>query len=623
MAYKVNAPSGKKLISFLVIAAIVLLVAFSDRIAMFVSNQKLQKSSVPLAVELSDTEVGANRTENVKVVLPSGRPMVRNALKEIRFLVMQWNTQLGLFLANGGPMTLTESLIGKRGGLVKIINQDDTTQMQIELLKFAKSWADAGGKGNPDAGAQAIIVMGDGAPAYLSQLNVQARKFCKDNKLPEADCEIVDKGAVGSSYGEDQHFIPEDWANNPQTALGRNSKHGGLIAAYFWDGDHILGIEWCQMNGLPVNGSDKTWDPDACNFVNAADYKDAVVKYNAGYCEQRDEIVNGKLTGKKVNPCTEAVDTWSPADLNISKGPRFTLVSGLSTRRNLNQMAATILAPRGWARQNDETLGKILASTYEAGDMIKSSDVALNRAAEAAVAVYKGAGQNVMLSASEWVSLYKGETHKNKNGVEVAFGGSRVWNLADAIQYFGMDGGPNIYEGVYTQIGNMVHALAPSIIEKLQPASEIMDLSAIAKAHEILGENTGKADVVKYDAGAVQEVVGNANYSINFEVGSDKVLPDSFPIIEKIYQQLNISSFKADIVGHTDNTGSAQLNRDLSRRRAESVKAKIMEMGKGGIASIRVNATGEGSDRPLNPNANQDSPAERARNRRVEVTLGQ
>lgn len=581
--------------------------------------RQIREAVVPKEVSLSDTEVGTNKTADVKVVLPSGRPATRSALKEVRIHVMKWSGQLGLFLGNGGPVTLTDSPIGKKGAYVKLVNEDNTDQMKAELSTFAKAWAENGGKGNPEAGVQAVIVMGDGGPAYISSWNENLRQVCKDNKLPERDCEVVVAGAVGSSYGEDQVFIPVEWKDNPEMALGKNTKRGGLIANYFWDGDHLLALFWAKINGLKVNPDDKTWDPDAVNFLNASDFLDAVEKYNAGYCEDRIVVRNGKPTGEKKNVCVEGVSTWTPGDTNIAKGSRDTLVSAISTRENHNQMASTVLTIRGWNRQNTDTLGAIFAGTSEASDMIKTSDVALNRATEVAVAVYKNQGG---LSPKEWAALYKGIQHRNKNGHDVQFGGSRVWNNADALQYYGLDGGENIYSLVYQQYGAMVHDLAPTVIKTLQPVDQILELGGLLKAKELLGSNVGKAEKLTFTEGAVTDVVGSTNYSINFEVGSDRVLPSSMSTLQEIYRQLATGGLKAEIVGHTDNTGSSDLNRDLSRRRAESVKREIMAMSKGSIESVRLNASGYGPDKPLNPNADQNSATERARNRRVEITLG-
>ncbi|MFL9923934.1 OmpA family protein [Herbaspirillum lusitanum] len=67
------------------------------------------------------------------------------------------------------------------------------------------------------------------------------------------------------------------------------------------------------------------------------------------------------------------------------------------------------------------------------------------------------------------------------------------------------------------------------------------------------------------------------------------------------------------IVGHTDDTGSSQLNADLSERRARSV-AKVFQAA--GIQDARIFFQGAGETQPIADNRSEDG---RARNRRVEI----
>ena len=77
----------------------------------------------------------------------------------------------------------------------------------------------------------------------------------------------------------------------------------------------------------------------------------------------------------------------------------------------------------------------------------------------------------------------------------------------------------------------------------------------------------------------------------------------------------NNPEWKLSIVGHTDNVGGDAANLDLSRRRAQAVKAALVE--RYGIAAQRLTANGYGASQPQEKN---DTPEGRARNRRVELT---
>ncbi|MDG1377478.1 MAG: OmpA family protein [Yoonia sp.] len=70
-----------------------------------------------------------------------------------------------------------------------------------------------------------------------------------------------------------------------------------------------------------------------------------------------------------------------------------------------------------------------------------------------------------------------------------------------------------------------------------------------------------------------------------------------------------------NVVGHTDSTGDASYNFDLSQRRAQAVASVLMN---GGVAPQRIRSIGRGEDQPVASNA---TPAGRSQNRRVEIII--
>ncbi|MCK0151750.1 OmpA family protein [Marivita sp. S6314] len=69
------------------------------------------------------------------------------------------------------------------------------------------------------------------------------------------------------------------------------------------------------------------------------------------------------------------------------------------------------------------------------------------------------------------------------------------------------------------------------------------------------------------------------------------------------------------VLGHTDNTGDAGYNLDLSQRRAQSVANILMSEG---VPSFRIQSIGRGEDQPIASNLTPDG---RAQNRRVEIVV--
>lgn len=72
---------------------------------------------------------------------------------------------------------------------------------------------------------------------------------------------------------------------------------------------------------------------------------------------------------------------------------------------------------------------------------------------------------------------------------------------------------------------------------------------------------------------------------------------------------------RVEVIGHTDNTGSAAYNMDLSQRRAQAVAAVLRQ---GGVSTGRIVAYGRGEDQPVASNLTAEG---RAQNRRVEIII--
>lgn len=87
---------------------------------------------------------------------------------------------------------------------------------------------------------------------------------------------------------------------------------------------------------------------------------------------------------------------------------------------------------------------------------------------------------------------------------------------------------------------------------------------------------------------------------------------DLYTIARNLQQYPNSN---IQVIGHTDSTGSAAYNQDLSERRARSV-AGILTAG--GVSSARVTTAGRGASQPV---ASNDTVAGRAQNRRVQILI--
>ena len=106
--------------------------------------------------------------------------------------------------------------------------------------------------------------------------------------------------------------------------------------------------------------------------------------------------------------------------------------------------------------------------------------------------------------------------------------------------------------------------------------------------------------------------------SLNFDFDKSNVKPEYYDLLTNIKEFVEQNNYEITIVGHTDSIGSNAYNFKLSRRRAESVKAKLLEFGLSEDRIVGIEAMGE--EQPIATNATKEG---RAQNRRVEFKLVQ
>jgi outer membrane protein OmpA-like peptidoglycan-associated protein len=101
---------------------------------------------------------------------------------------------------------------------------------------------------------------------------------------------------------------------------------------------------------------------------------------------------------------------------------------------------------------------------------------------------------------------------------------------------------------------------------------------------------------------------------ITFDVGSDKIKPESYGVLKEIAQILTENpTVKIKIVGHTDSDGDANKNLELSKKRADAISKVLSKEFK--IDASRMQTDGQGATEPSEPNT---TPQGKANNRRVE-----
>jgi chemotaxis protein MotB len=211
--------------------------------------------------------------------------------------------------------------------------------------------------------------------------------------------------------------------------------------------------------------------------------------------------------------------------------------------------------------------------------------------------------------------------------------------------------GPSFLQGSGKAGGEIIFA------EELPPAPPVEEMSDLEQEFEefeeesgeeeleMLEQSEGEADVMSIDPNIEQltetlveeletEIISNAlNVSFDsekvvvrfsqdatFTSGSEEIKEEMFPILEKIENVLATCQGEIVVSGYTDDlpvtSNRFRSNWDLSAARAVSVVHQLIFNNK--IDANRVIAAGRAETNPLAPN---DSAENRAKNRRVEISI--
>ncbi|PLX68840.1 MAG: hypothetical protein C0602_08325 [Denitrovibrio sp.] len=135
-------------------------------------------------------------------------------------------------------------------------------------------------------------------------------------------------------------------------------------------------------------------------------------------------------------------------------------------------------------------------------------------------------------------------------------------------------------------------SLGEPLVAEEAPEPQVMEI-----------ENTKEAQSFNFD-------------NVTFLLNSSRLTKSSEKIVKKVAAQLKtIDNFSLEIIGHTDTSGRASFNRELSAERADTVLKKLAKMG---VDPAKMKAYGKGENEPLYSNATREG---RKKNRRIEFRL--
>jgi len=172
-------------------------------------------------------------------------------------------------------------------------------------------------------------------------------------------------------------------------------------------------------------------------------------------------------------------------------------------------------------------------------------------------------------------------------------------------------------------LGSFLAASALALLVH-EPGARALDLGGLAgKAANVAG-NSARDKAIK-DVNAKLLAEGRKN-QCSFKTDSDELAPgcdaklkkltDALVKVKKNLKVSGVTNYKFEVSGHTDTSGSAAHNKELSGKRAAVI---VRELVSRGIARNEIVSIGMGSERPLVKPDN--TPAKKAKNRRYEIQL--
>lgn len=205
--------------------------------------------------------------------------------------------------------------------------------------------------------------------------------------------------------------------------------------------------------------------------------------------------------------------------------------------------------------------------------------------------------------------------------------GNRIELIQDGalVTGCGMSGGSNFTVSGGVENGLLKYVVGSDtvpIVAVINSDDQLSGAMIGRSFHRVIGEpggaptscTPGKAPPPNPVGTALDQCRAAIVYGINFDVDSHTIRPDAEPALKQIRLALAERPDMAVVIeGHTDSDATDRYNLDLSRRRAESVVAWLVDNG---VSDGKITAVGKGETEPI---ADNETSAGKASNRRVEV----
>lgn len=296
----------------------------------------------------------------------------------------------------------------------------------------------------------------------------------------------------------------------------------------------------------------------------------------------------------------DAAVVWSPDDEDcVDKVPGAKILE--NTKNASHIIADVFYAKKAWIEANEDKLAKLYEGWMIGASEINSSDEAKRKAAKI---------------LAEGLRQPEDFCYNAINNV-------RLTTHGDNLDFFGLN--PD-YKGVtgealynkmrvtYTELG-----FAPQQVSSWRL---VANQDFVARNTTLAGPDQASESQKVFEApsseDATREAISTKQVSISFRTGEFQLDENAKYIIDKEFVDIAraFSNSRIRIEGNTDNSGSRQMNVELSRKRAQAVADYLQQ--EHNMPANRFIVLGNGPDKPVADNGSESG---RAKNRRTDFEL--
>lgn len=287
----------------------------------------------------------------------------------------------------------------------------------------------------------------------------------------------------------------------------------------------------------------------------------------------------------------DAAVTWEP-DLSGAVAAREDEAHVLvSTTAATNVIADTLVARQDILDQAPKSVGDFVAGWFDAISVMKEDPQGTNQ-------------------------LIADALKLTPDDVSGMLSGLKLTTYADNALFFGLSGPKAYFDSLFN--GAFVIWRKKGVVTAVVDAQDFKDARFVAAlASQYAGQKVEESFAFKDKPKLNDRAIVNKSLSIHFTTGSDEIMPGSYFTLDSLGEtMLAFGNTYLQVEGNTDSRGNEAVNKTLSQKRAEAVKAYLVQNFS--IEEKRFVTVGKGSANPVAPNTTEDG---RALNRRTDIKV--